>query len=71
MDFAASALGSVAVLIVGTVWRRRKLGEPHAKVAEAHTADRLVFAFRDKSPPGRAGRFALPSDGVSRSRRSD
>ena len=39
MDFAASALGSVAVLIVGTVWRRRKLGEPHAKVAEAHTAE--------------------------------
>jgi hypothetical protein len=25
MDFLASGLGSVAVLIAGTIWRRRKL----------------------------------------------
>jgi len=25
MDFLASGLGAVAVLIVGTIWRRRKL----------------------------------------------
>src|SRR6185312_7984142 len=39
MDFAASALGSVAVLIVGMAWRRRKLGEPHPKIAETRTAE--------------------------------
>ena len=39
MDLAASALGSVAVLIVGTVWRRRKIGEPHPKIAETRTAE--------------------------------
>jgi YjbE family integral membrane protein len=38
MDFAASALGSVAVLIVGMAWRRRKLGEPHPKIAQTRTA---------------------------------
>jgi YjbE family integral membrane protein len=39
MDLAASALGSVAVLIVGTVWRRRKMGQPHPKIEAPQTAE--------------------------------
>jgi predicted tellurium resistance membrane protein TerC len=39
MDFVASALGSIAVLIVGTVWRRRRLGEPRAKIEATQTAE--------------------------------
>jgi len=39
MDFVASALGSVAVLIVGTAWRHRKLGQPHSKVEAPQTAE--------------------------------
>src|ERR1700742_1456766 len=39
MDFVASALGSVAVLIVGTIWRRRRLGEPHPKIEAPQTAE--------------------------------
>jgi YjbE family integral membrane protein len=38
-DLAASALGAVTVLVVGTIWRRRKLGASHAKVQEAHAAE--------------------------------
>jgi YjbE family integral membrane protein len=38
-DLAASALGAIAVLIVGTIWRRRKLGASHAKIQEAHAAE--------------------------------
>jgi hypothetical protein len=39
MDIAASALGSIAVLIVGTIWRRRKLAEPHGKIEATQTAE--------------------------------
>jgi len=35
MDLAASVLGAIAVLIVGTIWRRRKLAASHANVHEA------------------------------------
>jgi hypothetical protein len=39
MDIAASALGSIAVLIVGTIWRRRKVGEPRGKIEATQTAE--------------------------------
>jgi YjbE family integral membrane protein len=39
MDIVASGLGTVAVLIVGTIWRRRKLGgEVHREPKEAQPA---------------------------------
>jgi YjbE family integral membrane protein len=38
-DLAASVLGAIAVLIVGTIWRRRKLGAAHGKVQEARAAE--------------------------------
>ena len=42
VDFAASALGAVIVLIVGTIWRRRKLRdtEHDAALASAETVQR-------------------------------
>jgi heme exporter protein D len=40
MDIVASTLGSIAVLIVGTIWRRKKLAEAnHAELKEAQTAE--------------------------------
>ena len=40
MDLVASGLGSVAVLIVGTIWRRRKMAEDHAaELKGAQTAE--------------------------------
>ena len=40
MDLVASGLGSVAVLIVGMAWRRRRLGGARAELPEAaHTAE--------------------------------
>lgn len=39
MDLVASGLGSVAVLIVGTIWRRRKMGQPHARIEAPQTAE--------------------------------
>jgi YjbE family integral membrane protein len=41
LDLAASALGAITVLIVGSIWRRRKLAASHANVreAKAHAAE--------------------------------
>jgi hypothetical protein len=39
MDIVASGLGSVAVLIVGTIWRRRKIAGDHAELKGAQTAE--------------------------------
>jgi YjbE family integral membrane protein len=39
MDLAASALGAITVLILGSIWRRRKLGTSHMKVQEAPAAE--------------------------------
>ena len=38
MDFAASALGAILVLIIGTIWRRRKLRDAPGQVQEPHAA---------------------------------
>jgi YjbE family integral membrane protein len=38
-DLAASVLGAILVLVVGTIWRRRKLGAAHEKVQEARAAE--------------------------------
>ena len=38
-DLAASVLGAILVLVVGTIWRRRKLGAGHEKVQEARAAE--------------------------------
>jgi hypothetical protein len=35
MDIVASVLGAIAVLIVGSIWRRRKL---QAQAQEAHAS---------------------------------
>jgi YjbE family integral membrane protein len=39
MDIVASGLGSVAVLVVGTIWRRRKIAGDHAELKGAQTAE--------------------------------
>jgi YjbE family integral membrane protein len=38
MDFAASAVGAILVLIIGTIWRRRKLRDAPGQVQEPHAA---------------------------------
>ncbi len=38
-DLAASVLGAIAVLVAGTIWRRRKLGAADGKAQEAHAAE--------------------------------
>jgi YjbE family integral membrane protein len=38
MDFAASALGAIVVLIIGTIWRRRKLRDAPGELQEPHAA---------------------------------
>ena len=74
MDIAASVLGAIVVLIVGTIWRRRKL---QSQTQEAHVASAYDFRLRatnchpDNWPPRPSITFAIPSDGKTRSRRSD
>ena len=38
MDFAASALGAIIVLIVGSIWRARKLRGQGEELREPHAA---------------------------------
>ena len=38
VDFVASALGAILVLIIGTVWRRRKLRDASGELQEPHAA---------------------------------
>jgi YjbE family integral membrane protein len=38
MDLAASAVGAILVLIIGTIWRRRKLRDAPGEVQEPHAA---------------------------------
>jgi YjbE family integral membrane protein len=38
MDLAASAVGAILVLIIGTIWRRRKLRDTPGEVQEPHAA---------------------------------
>jgi YjbE family integral membrane protein len=38
MDLAASAVGAILVLIIGTIWRRRKLRDAPGEVREPHAA---------------------------------
>ena len=38
IDFVASALGAIIVLIIGTIWRRRKLRDAPVELQEPHAA---------------------------------
>jgi len=38
IDFVASALGAIIVLIIGTIWRRRKLRDAAVELQEPHAA---------------------------------
>jgi YjbE family integral membrane protein len=38
MDLAASAVGAILVLVIGTIWRRRKLRDAPGEVQEPHAA---------------------------------
>ena len=38
VDFVASALGAIIVLIIGTIWRRRKLRDAPVELQEPHAA---------------------------------
>jgi uncharacterized membrane protein YeaQ/YmgE (transglycosylase-associated protein family) len=38
IDFVASALGAIIVLIIGTIWRRRKLRDAAVDLQEPHAA---------------------------------
>jgi hypothetical protein len=38
VDFAASALGAIIVLIIGTIWRRRKLRAAPGELQEPRAA---------------------------------